>query len=195
MHGPHLPPTNPNGPVEEADLAVADKLVPAAGRRPIRALGAVTDMTDQEPLYAGTAAFAATGLLFRNERAVRAGTEMLAAHLLATALRGVIKKMVDRTRPIAAADRGQYELAPGERYESDLNSFPSGHSAGALAVALTAARSYPAATAPALGIAGAAAVAQVVRSKHFVSDVVAGAVVGWAAAALIGALVGQAARV
>lgn len=195
MTAPHLPPTEASGPLEQADLAVADKLVPAARHPLIRALGAASDLTDQEPFYAGTVAFAATGLALRDLRTVRAGTEMLAAHLLATALRGIVKQMVDRTRPIAAAERGRYELAPGQHQESDFNSFPSGHTAGAVAVALTAARHYPTATAPVLGLAGAAAVAQVVRSKHYVTDVVAGAAIGWAAAALVSLLIDRAEKV
>ncbi|URD61792.1 phosphatase PAP2 family protein [Sphingomonas sp. KRR8] len=194
MTAPHLPPTDPNGPIEEADLAVAEKLVPAAETPLIRALGAATDLSDQEPLYAATAAFAVTGIFLRDLRSFRAGTEMLAAHLFATALRGIVKQLVDRTRPIAAAHRGRYELRDGQRYESDFNSFPSGHSAGALAVAATVARQYPIATGPALALAGATAVAQVVRSKHFVTDVLAGAAIGWVAAALIGQLVGRAER-
>jgi hypothetical protein len=55
-------------------------------------------------------------------------------------------------------------------------------------------RPFPAAGPTALALAGVASAAQVIRSKHFVSDVVAGAAIGWAAAALTGALVRRAER-
>lgn len=195
MTKPHLPRARPANKVEQADLKVSRKLVPAARSRPVRLLGVVSDLSDQEPLYAATAMVAAVGLVARDERLTRAGIEMLAAHLLATAVRGVIKQNVDRTRPIAAARRGRYELHKGERFESDLNSFPSGHTAGAVAVALSTARHFPVIRPVALGAAGGIAAAQVIRSKHFVTDVVGGAAIGWAAAALIGSLVDRAGRI
>jgi len=194
MTAPELPPTDSSDPVEKADLAVARPLVPASDHWIVRTIGAVSDLSDQEPLYAATTSFAVTGLLMRDDRAVRAGLEMLAAHLLATALRGMVKQSVDRTRPDAAARRGRYEVGEGERFESEFNSFPSGHTAGALAVALAAARHYPGARSPALQVAGTMAAAQVIRSKHFVTDVVAGAAIGWIAATLIGSLVSRAER-
>jgi membrane-associated phospholipid phosphatase len=102
--------------------------------------------------------------------------------------------MVDRTRPDAAAERGEYVLRKGQRHESDFNSFPSGHSAGAFAVACAVARDYPGARVPAMALAGTAAVAQVVRSKHYVTDVVAGAMIGWLAEALVNRLIRRAER-
>jgi undecaprenyl-diphosphatase len=194
MNKPRIPHHQTDSTLEKADLAVARPLVKAAWFGPIRALGAASDLTDQEPLYAATATFALTGAAMGDVRAYRAGVEMLAAHLLATALRGIIKQLVDRTRPLAAAERGQYESGKGQRYESDFNSFPSGHTAGAVAVAMAARRSFPEAGPAALTLAGAASMAQVVRSKHFVSDVVAGAAIGLAAAVLTGALVSRAER-
>jgi undecaprenyl-diphosphatase len=194
MNKPRIPHHQTDSALEKADLAVARPLIKAAWFGPIRALGSASDLTDQEPLYAATATFALTGAAMRDLRAFRAGIEMLAAHLLATALRGIVKQLVDRTRPIAAAERGQYESGKGRRYESDFNSFPSGHTAGAVAVALAARRSFPGAGPTVLALAGAASAAQVVRSKHFVSDVVAGAAIGLAAAAFTGALVRRAER-
>ncbi|HVF83528.1 MAG TPA: phosphatase PAP2 family protein [Sphingomicrobium sp.] len=165
-------------PLEHADAAVADVLVPHEGQGLVRAIGAMSDLTDQEPMYAASGATIAVGLLMRDERTLRAGTRMLAAHLLATALRGVVKQLVDRTRPVAAAERGQYELGSGKRFESDFNSFPSGHTAGALAAARALGRHYPGSNHAWSGLAVAASVAQVIRSKHYVSDVVAGAAIG-----------------
>lgn len=180
---------------EELDAAVADALLPHAGEAAVRAIGTISDLSDQEPLYAAAAGTLATAIMLRDGPTWRAGTRVLAAHLLATALRGVVKKMVDRTRPDAAAERGEYVLRKGRRHDSDFNSFPSGHAAGAVAVALAVGRDYPAARLPALALAGSAGAAQVLRSKHFVTDVAAGAAIGIVAEALIHGLINQAERV
>lgn len=182
-------------PVEEIDLAVAEAFIPYVEQTGVKALGAVSDLTDQEPLYAGAAAMLLTATVMRDGRTWRAGTRLLAAHLLATGLRGIVKKLVDRTRPDAAAERGEYVLRAGQRHESDFNSFPSGHTAGAVAVARAVGRAYPASHRVALGLAGAAGSAQVVRSKHYVSDVVAGAVIGWAAEVIVDAVIRRAERI
>ena len=190
----HHPEFDAAVPVEELDAAIADVLIPHTGKTVIRALGAVSDLSDQEPLYAASAAVLATAVALRDGPTWRTGTRVFAAHLLATALRGVVKKMVDRTRPDAAARRGDYVLREGERHESDFNSFPSGHTAGAVAVALAVGRDNPAARWPAIGLATAAGAAQVLRSRHYVTDVVAGAVIGIVADELIDALIVKARR-
>lgn len=181
--------------LEQADAAVADALVPYAGQTLVRAIGAVSDLSDQEPIYAASGATIAVGLVMRDVRTVRAGTRMLAAHLLATALRGVVKHLVDRTRPVAAAERGQYELGKGERYESDFNSFPSGHTAGAVAVARALGRDYPGSYHGWMGVAGAAAAAQVLRSKHYVTDILAGAAIALVAEEVVHRLILRAERI
>jgi membrane-associated phospholipid phosphatase len=188
------PPVDPRTPLEEADAAVADVLLPLAEHGLVRAIGAASDLTDQEPLYAASAAIIATGVIAPDDRTFRAGTRMLASHLLATALRGIVKHMVDRTRPTAAAERGEYELSEGERFESDFNSFPSGHSAGAVAVARALGRHYPGSHHLWLGLAAAASSAQVLRSKHYITDVVAGAAIGLIAEEAIHRLICRAER-
>jgi undecaprenyl-diphosphatase len=191
----HYPDVEPHVPLEELDAAVATALVPMAEEGTIKAIGEVSDLSDQEPLYAGAAAFLAVAALARHGPTWRSGTRILAAHLLATGLRGIIKELVDRTRPDAAARLGRYVFREGQRRDSDYSSFPSGHTAGALAVALAVGRDYPRGRWPALGTAAAASVAQVIRSKHYVSDVVAGAAIAWGAEVLIDRLIRRAARV
>lgn len=183
-----LPEVDPSTPLGEADVAVAEALLPFEGNVLLRAVAAVGDFADQEPLYAASGAVIATGIVMRDGHVLRAGTRILASHLLATALRGVIKHMVDRTRPEAAARRGEYELSEGERFESDFNSFPSGHAAGALAVACAVSREWPKAGPVALGLGAAATVAPVLCSKHFVSDAIAGAAIGVIAESAVDAL-------
>jgi len=181
--------------LEQADLAVAGKLLPFSGDVAVRAIGAVSDLSDQEPLYAAAAGVIATGVLLRDDWTFQTGLRILASHLLATALRGVIKQTIDRTRPIAAAERGAYELGPGQRYEADFNSFPSGHSAGAVAVARVVARRYPNSSRLAMSLAAAGSGAQVLRSKHYLTDVVAGATIGWVAEEVLHALLTRCERI
>jgi membrane-associated phospholipid phosphatase len=189
-----LPDVEPHVPLEELDAAVATVLVPLAEKEAVKALGEVSDFSDQEPIYAGAAAFLTVAAVMRDGPTWRAGTRIIAAHLFATALKKVIKSVVDRTRPDAAAKLGRYVFREGQRKDSDYSSFPSGHTAGALAVALAAGRDYPGGRRPALGLATAASVAQVIRSKHYVSDVVVGAAIGWGAEVVIDRLIGRAAR-
>jgi undecaprenyl-diphosphatase len=190
-----LPDLDAATPIEEMDAAVATALVPHAERGLVQLVGDASDLSDQEPLYAAAAAVIGTGLAMRDERTVRAGTRVLAAHLLATALRGVVKQLVVRTRPDAAARRGEYQFAPGERRESELSSFPSGHTAGAMAVARALGRDYPGSYHAWLGLAGAASAVQVLRSKHYVTDVVAGAAIGFVAEIAIDQLIRRAERI
>lgn len=191
----NLPDIDSNNSVEDLDAAVADVLVPHTERAAVKALGAVADLSDQEPLYAASAGVLLTAALLRDGPTWRTGTRILAAHLLATGLRGIAKQLVDRTRPEAAARRGDYVLRKGQRHESDFNSFPSGHTAGAVAVAMAVGRDNPGARLPALALATLAGVAQVIRSKHFVTDVLAGAAIGLVAEALVDGLINRAEKV
>ena len=186
---------NSGNKLEQADLAVAGELLPFSENALVQAIGTVSDLSDQEPLYAASAAVIGTGVILRDDWTAQTGLRMLAAHLLATGLRGMVKQTVDRTRPDAAASRGHYEAAIGDRYESDFNSFPSGHTAGAVAVARLVARRYPNSGLLALGLAGASAAAQVLRSKHYLTDVAAGAAIGWLAEELLHLLLARAERI
>ncbi len=190
-----LPDVDANNPLEEADAVVADVFLPQADHGFVRAIGAASDLTDQEPLYAASGAVIATGLLMGDERTLRAGTRVLASHLLATAFRGVIKEMIDRTRPVPAAESGEYELTEGRRRESDFSSFPSGHTAGAVAVARALGRHYPGSYHAWFGLAGLASVVQVVRSKHYMTDVIAGAAIGLLAEEAVHRLLCRAERI
>jgi membrane-associated phospholipid phosphatase len=191
----NLPDLEAVAPGEELDAAIADVLVPYAEKTVVQALGTVSDLSDQEPLYAASAAVLATAAVMRDGPTWRTGTRILASHLLATALRGVVKKLVDRTRPDAAVRRGNYVLREGRRHDSDFNSFPSGHTAGAVAVAIAVGRDNPGARLPAMSLAAAAGVTQVLRSKHYVTDVIAGAIIGAAAEVLVDALIVRARRI
>ncbi len=111
---------------------------------------------------------------------------MLVAHTLATLAKDFVKDRIDRTRPRSTGERGKdHAPRPGRRTAKEETSFPSGHSAGAAAVAQAFAREYPEHRRAAYAAAGAVAVAQIPRCAHYPSDVTAGALVGVAAEVLV----------
>jgi membrane-associated phospholipid phosphatase len=171
--------------VEREDIELARLLVPLRNTRAVKALGPVAELTDQPPLYALCGAVIAVGLGSGNARVQRAGARMLAAHAAAIFAKNVFKRSVDRTRPASLGSSGKYERGPGKRFDSAYNSFPSGHTASAIAVARAFGREYPAVAAQAVGTAALLGSLQVIRSKHFLSDVAAGASLGLIAEGLV----------
>lgn len=171
--------------VEQEDIQLAKLVVPLRNSPAVKALGPVANVTDQPPLYAICGAVIVAGLGSGDARMLRAGARMLAAHALAIFAKNVFKRSVDRTRPSKLATAGAYQRGAGRRFESDYNSFPSGHAASAVAVSRAFGREYPGLAAPAVGTASLLAALQVIRSKHFVTDVVAGASIGLIAEGLV----------
>jgi membrane-associated phospholipid phosphatase len=134
----------------------------------------------------------AAGAVLRRPRLLRAGVRMLASEMIATGAKALIKHHVNRTRPHKMLRDGRYSLhtdGKGSKDEGPWNSFPSGHTAGAVAVARALTREYPA-TAPALGVATTlVALIQLPRGKHFAGDVLAGAAIGLIAEAVVNAAI------
>lgn len=149
----------------------------------------LADLGDQPQLRLLCAATIAAGVLARDRRFVRAGLRMLAAHSLATWTKDFVKGRVDRTRPRsrgeAAAD---HRPAPGRSEAKEETSFPSGHAAGAAAVARAFARELPEYAAPAYAAGGVLAVAQIPRCAHYPTDVGVGIAIGVASDAVAGLL-------
>ena len=165
--------------VEQADIAVAEAAGEVHDHPAIKALGAASEMADQPPLIAVSIALLAGGVVTRRPLFVRTGARMLAAHLIATGMKTIVKRSVDRTRPHVLADEGRYELSQGDGTDDPrLNSFPSGHTAGAVAVAEAIARSAPRWGWPARIWAGAIAAIQIPRCSHYPSDIAVGAMIG-----------------
>ena len=158
----------------------------------VRAAGTAADLADQPPLIALAIATIATGAVLRRPEVVRAGARMLASHLLATAIKNVIKTSVDRTRPAKAIESGNAEFKRGNKHEHDETSFPSGHTAGAVAIASAVAHDVPAATLPVYATAAAVGAAQLPSGKHYLLDTLVGAVIGYGAEKLASAALGQA---
>jgi undecaprenyl-diphosphatase len=90
---------------------------------------------------------------------------------------GIIKPITDRDRPYEArADVRLIDQRP------TTGSFPSGHTAAAFAGALAAGRVFPAAQVVWWLLAAAIGISRVYVGTHWPSDVLAGALVGVAAA-------------
>lgn len=171
--------------LHRADRKVAQSASRAKDTPPMRIAAVVAEAGDQPPLIALSAATLTIGLLLRRPKVAEAGARMLASHLLATAIKTVVKRSVDRTRPGPVTDGKAYALRPGDSEDHDLTSFPSGHTAGAVAVARAAARVWPDG-APLLATAAAAIGAlQLPTGNHYGSDVAAGAAIGVASEWLV----------
>ncbi len=161
-----------------ADAKVHEAVEPVQASRSVRLLGAASEIGDQPQLRILSASLIAGGLLTANERLLKAGARMLVAHELTTAAKNQVKDRVDRTRPRSAKSDEDRKAHPGQSHDKEETSFPSGHSAGAIAVARAFSREYPEYAAPALGAAGLVALAQIPRCAHYPTDVASGLALG-----------------
>lgn len=153
----------------------------------VRIAAAIGEVADQPPLIALTSVTIVAGAVLRQPVVVRTGVRMLASHLLATWVKTGIKRSIDRTRPRAALEGDAYKLEPGGDHGHDLASFPSGHTAGAVAVTRALARDVPQSMPYGLAASAAVAAIQLPNAKHYTSDVAAGAAIGLASEWLVSA--------
>jgi membrane-associated phospholipid phosphatase len=171
--------------IERADLAAAHSVASWRDNPVVSALGSLSELADQPQLYAISAAMVAAGLLRGDRRMARAGVRMFAAEWLATKAKGFIKHRVDRTRPHVPVEGGGYRMERGESHDKALNSFPSGHTAGAVAVARAYASEYPEHAGRAAALSLFVGVIQIPRCRHYPSDIGVGAMIGLAAGSLV----------
>ncbi|MES3083360.1 phosphatase PAP2 family protein [Sphingomonas faeni] len=174
--------------VEKADRKATHKAAEHRDQPLVKATGFLAEIGDQPQLVATSIGTVVIGLIARRPDVIRGGVRMLAAHAAATFVKSAIKASVDRTRPEKAIEDGKARFEPGKSDDHDQTSFPSGHTAGAVAVARAASRDITGAGGPAALISGAVAAAQPVNGKHYLSDLVVGAAVGWIAEALVSAV-------
>lgn len=181
-HGTVLPPTEEATAIEQielADVVIAQKAGEYRNTPVVKALGTFSELADQPPLIAICTLTLVTGLVTRRPRLALAGARMLSSHLIATGMKAAVKKSVDRTRPLILVEENRYATGKGEHNEHDYNSFPSGHTAGALAVARAVSRDYPRAAPVAYSLTALVALVQIPRAKHYLSDIAVGAAIGW----------------
>lgn len=178
--------------LERLDAAAAKRAAEWRDAPPVRIAGLLSDAADQPPLFAAGGVVLATGLAAGQPKLARLGVRLLASEALATGMKALVKRHVARTRPRKAHKDGRYVLRAdkdGDRNEGPWNSFPSGHTAGAVATARAVMREYPGAALPAGGAAAAVAAVQLPKGAHFPSDVVAGAAIGLVAEAAADGLI------
>lgn len=164
-------------PVFEIDRQARDLFAPHRKTPAVKAIKAFGDIGDQNPQRLVCLGVFALGLVRKDARMMRAGARMLLAHELATLAKNAVKHRVDRTRPRQSKGR-QHRPRKGRKTAKEETSFPSGHSAGSMAVASAFAAEYPQHRAPALGLGAAIGLAQIPTCAHYPSDVGAGMTLG-----------------
>lgn len=170
----------------DADHKVHDAIKNDGPRASVRVLGVISEVGDQPQLRLLCGGLILSGLVRRDLRMIGAGTRMLAAHELATALKSAIKQRVNRKRPRSAAGKDQEKPRPGHDRGKEESSFPSGHSAGATAVGGAFSAVYPEYRIPALAASSAIALAQIPRRAHYPTDVGVGLAIGAVSAGVVG---------
>jgi membrane-associated phospholipid phosphatase len=172
--------------VTRAEKRVAEVTAEHRDSPGVELLSKFSDAGDQPQLRALSGGFIVAGLLTCRPRLARAGMRMLLAHELATLLKNFVKNRVDRARPRSANSANDSEVRKGRSTSKEQTSFPSGHTAGATAVAQAFAREFPEHSTAARAVAGVIGLAQIPRCAHYPTDVGVGALVGLGAEAAIG---------
>jgi membrane-associated phospholipid phosphatase len=103
----------------------------------------------------------------------QAAAKMANALITSGILTQLVKMAAGRRRPNQSNGIGHFE-GPG----SDFESFPSGHTSAAFAMATVLSSEYPRYKVPLFVLATAVAASRVFQNKHFPSDVVVGAGIG-----------------
>jgi membrane-associated phospholipid phosphatase len=151
---------------------------PYTDTKPVRALDLLSKIGDQPELRVIAGGLLVVGTLVGNDRLVRAGSRMLIAHEAATVVKDMIKTNIDRTRPRSANNRDAKKPKKGDHTAKEKTSFPSGHSAGAIAAARAFSREFPEYGPAPIGGAALVAASQVPRCAHYPTDVAAGLLIG-----------------
>ncbi|MFH8932936.1 phosphatase PAP2 family protein [Streptomyces griseosporeus] len=164
--------------VREVDRVLTQR---AASRVPpgvARVLSAVEEGAEGTKLWCGAAAVMVWRGGWRGRKAAAAGLAALVMAQLAS--NGLCKQLADRPRP-------PEELIPHDEVEDrpDSSSFPSGHTAAAVAFTAAVAASWPVAGAVCAVPAAVVGVQRVQSGAHYPSDVAAGAVIGLVCARLV----------
>ena len=176
------------------DGSLAEAMAPHGDRPVVKAIGFIGKQGDQPQMIALSSLVLAAGVFRGNKRVIEAGGRMLASHLLATATKHVIKRRVDRHRPPRSeAEPVIAKPRLGHNSAKAWTSFPSGHTAGAVAVAQGFARAFPEHRGKAVAGAALVSFAQVCKQAHYLTDIAAGIAIGVVSEAAVAGLFRRAA--
>ncbi len=126
-------------------------------------------------LVGGLAIFA---ILYRKHRHTAvSGLFLFSAVAVSGLVADLLKFIFGRARPLLLFDQGLFGCA-GFRYEHAWTSFPSGHSATGLSVAITLSLLQPRFRPLFLVFGLAVAASRVILTQHYLSDVLAGSMLG-----------------
>ncbi|MBT2479755.1 phosphatase PAP2 family protein [Streptomyces sp. ISL-94] len=141
-----------------------------------KVLPAVEESAEHTKLWLAAAAFLAVAGGRRGRRTAGSG---LAGMWTGQAIGGAAKYLWDRRRP-------PKHLIPNDQVEDrpDSSSFPSGHTAAAVAFTTSVAAVWPVAGVPCAALTAAIALERIHSGAHYPSDVVVGAVIGFTGARL-----------
>lgn len=108
---------------------------------------------------------------------------LLGSTILAGIVATIVKILTHRPRPfLPSSFTGEAVSLNDAVFQSSLQSFPSGHTATAFAMAIALSMLYPRAKYVFMSFATLTGIQRVISHNHFPSDVIAGAIVGiWAA--------------
>lgn len=129
----------------------------------------------------GVMAFYAAGAIRHDERLRETGLVGAEAIVNAFVVTNVLKVATWRERPVEGDGSGRFWNGSGRVWNSGA-SFPSGHSAQIWALAAVVAHEYPRpriVPVAAYCLATTVMVSRFTERRHFASDVVAGAAIGW----------------
>jgi membrane-associated phospholipid phosphatase len=120
-------------------------------------------------------ALALLGWTCARSRICQAGCVGALTFIVAGLVEYALKYLVGRPRPAAA----------GPLFGLELDSFPSGHATSVFAVATVLGAVYPRLRWPLYTLAAAIALGRVYLARHYLSDIVAGALIGLVIASLL----------
>lgn len=163
---------------ERVDAETALRLAEWRGNPLVRLLAALAQIADQQPAFGASALMLALGLAKRDRRLTDAAIRLAAAIRVTTTLKMAVERSVSRTRPNAVLGGRRYERKRGGSKRRELQAFPSGHTAAAVAAARVLARAYPEHAAAIWTAAALIAFIQLPSGAHYPGEVGAGALIG-----------------
>jgi membrane-associated phospholipid phosphatase len=104
---------------------------------------------------------------------------MLLSVVVSGVATNILKLLIGRSRPYNLLRTGEYGFAP-MKIDYAYNSFPSGHTATVVAVALSLSIAFPRLRMPLYGVGVIVACTRILMNHHFVSDVIMGGVLATA---------------